>query len=278
MTGGRARSPSIEKALLFAPDFFATLVVLSMLSRTFFYALVAINILLAAFLVMPFFGMAPEWSSATEPERLARQLSPDTIKILPAGAQRAEVTSSGPSEAPSGAASVPLAAQPESPARAQTEVTVEVEEFRCIAFKGLSDENAARVLSTAGKQSAALRTRSVSSTTSSFWVHIPPDGGKEAAEKRAEVLQRNGISDFFVVREAGETQYAVSLGLYRAEALAKRRLESLQKVGIKTALIAARENAFQRVEVRGDNAAMTRFVLELGRKTEKPLAQSSCEP
>lgn len=248
-----------------------------MLSRTFFYALVAINILLAAFLAMPFFGLAPEWSSATEPERLARQLSPDTIKILPAAGQQAGVTSSGPSEVPSGLASAPLVAQPESPVTTQAEMTVEVEESRCIAFKGLSDEIAARVLSTAGKQGAALKTRSVSSTTNSFWVHIPPDGGKEAAEKRAEVLQRNGISDFFVVREAGETQYAVSLGLYRAEALAKRRLEFLQKVGIKTALISARENAFQRVEVRGDNVAMTRFVLELGRKTEKPLSQSSCE-
>lgn len=249
-----------------------------MFSRTFFYALVAINIVLAALLVLPWFGVIPAWTSSAEPERIAKQLSPDLIRVLPDAASQSAPVNSALAIVTEGSIATPTSGQSDSAvASTPTEVTVEVDESRCIAFKGLSDEVAERVQSVANKHATVLKTRSSTTTTSSFWVHIPPDGGREAAEKRAEVLQRNGISDFFVVREAGGSQYAVSLGLYRAENLAKRRLESLQKLGIKTATIAARENVFQRVEVRGASSALDRFVLELGRKTDKPIPQNSCD-
>lgn len=253
-----------------------------MLPRTLFYALVAINIVLAVLLALPFLGVVPAWSSASEPERVAKQLAPDLIRVLPARAEQSSVASV---EAKSAAAESSVtestveqsaAAQESGAAAAVTEI--EVDEPSCIAFKGLSDDSATNLLGLANKHGGVLKTKSATVTVNSFWVHIPPDGGREAAEKRVEVLQRNGVSDFFIVREGGSNQYAVSLGLYRAEELAKRRLESLQKLGIKTATITTRENTSQRVELRGSSIELDKFVAGLGRlNKDKPFQRDRCQ-
>lgn len=245
-----------------------------MLPRTLFYALVAINIVLAVLLALPFFGVAPTWSAAAEPERIAKQLAPDSIRVLPPHAEQ----SAAPLVLTETSAASAAASVPSGGGVAETPTAVEVEESRCIAYKGLSDDAASQLLEQVKKSRGEIKVKQSEVTSSSYWVHIPPDGGKEAAERRVEVLQRNGISDFFIVRESGSNQYAVSLGLYRAEELAKRRLEALQKVGIKTATITTRENASQRVELSGLQTALDKVVIEFGRTNKnKPLQREKCE-
>jgi len=265
-----------------------------MLSRTLFYALVAINIVLAVLLILPLFGVVPAWSSANEPERISKQLAPDLIRVLPSEPTAKpdasapaiiEVSISHPVSEQSAVVPSPAASSPANKSVVIVEnsapapqVEVEVAETRCMAMKGLSEELAGRVGAQGKKHGDAIKVKTYPMTSTVYWVHIPPDGGKEAAERRVEVLQRNGVDDYFVVREAGENQYAVSLGLYHAEESAKRRLEALQGVGIKTAKVIKRENSLRRVEFNGSQQVLDDVLAEINRtRKEKPLQRENCE-
>ena len=250
-----------------------------MLPRTLFYALVAVNIVLALLLSLPFLGVAPRWSSSGEPERLSKQLVPDSIRVLPPVLEQSPAKPNAQEkvleEAPHEEQSRPETAA-QSVSSAQANETLE--EPRCVVLKGLQEELATNISARARKFSRLQLSISGTTNSVSYWVHIPADGGKEAAERRIEILERNGFSDHFVVRDNGENQYAVSLGLYRTEELAKRRLESLQKAGIKTAKITTRENNVQRLELKGPKRTVESFlaVLPLLNKG-KAVAHENCQ-
>jgi hypothetical protein len=264
-----------------------------MLSRTLFYALVAINIVLAVLLILPLFGVVPAWSSADEPERIAKQLAPDLIRVLPSEPSKPtasapaliETSTSSPASEQSAVVPSPAASSPATKLQVHVEdsaptpqVEVEVADSQCMAIKGLSEELAGRVGAQAKKHGELIKVKSYPMTSTVYWVHIPPDGGKEAAERRVEVLQRNGVDDYFVVREAGENQYAVSLGLYHAEESAKRRIEALQSVGIKTAKVTKRENSLRRVEFNGSQKVLDDVLVEINHtRKDKPLQRERCE-
>lgn len=90
-------------------------------------------------------------------------------------------------------------------------------------------------------------------TSTSYWVHIPPQPGKAAAEKKAAELKALGIKDFYIVQEEGPGHNALSLGLFKSEAAANEFLQSLAKRGVKSAKIEVRESTPQQVRalVRG---------------------------
>lgn len=88
---------------------------------------------------------------------------------------------------------------------------------------------------------------------SSYWVHIPPAGGKEATDKKAQELRQLGVTDFFVVNDESSNRGAISLGLYHQEAAAKDSLQQLNKKGVRSAKITARVRKTDKLmlDVRG---------------------------
>ena len=69
-------------------------------------------------------------------------------------------------------------------------------------------------------------------TTSGYWVYLPSfDSWKDAREKVME-LEKKGLKDIFIVGR-GKMKNAVSLGLFSSDDAADRRVEKLQKLGIK---------------------------------------------
>ena len=96
-------------------------------------------------------------------------------------------------------------------------------------------------------------------------MHIPPLPNSAQADKKAAELSRLGIKDFYVVREGGPNQYAISLGLYKSEESANNYLNALLKKGVKSARIQVREAPGDKsvVEIRGTPQQLVNALAEL---------------
>lgn len=186
--------------------------------RTFFFLLVLGNLLLFAW-GRGYFGAAGEG----EGERLAAQIEPDRLRIAGKGGAPPAPATQAPSE-------------------------------QCRAFAGLEREAAGRLAELLTGRDAQLKLEQrVLEEPPSWWVYIPPLPNGAQADRKAAELSRLGIKDFYVVRESGPNQFAVSLGLFRSEEGAKEYLAALQRKTVKSARILARETAGDKavVEVRG---------------------------
>lgn len=222
-------------------------------SRLLISLLVTLNLALALLIGLPMAGIQFPWTPTGEGERLSRQLRPETIQILP--------QSSEPAHEPP-----PAAPAAESAPEANAEK-------RCVVLTSVTPD-AAEALHHAASD-AGLEFTLSGLQPRSYWVHLPPGGGKDGATRRTETLTRAGFTDFLIVRDAGPNQYAVSLGLFRAEEAAQRLLEQLQQKGIKTARITVREasGSSGRAEIAGPAPAVEALLAKMKTSTE---GQEAC--
>ena len=207
-----------------------------------------------------------------EPERLSNQLSPERMRL---------VTELRP------AASAPVVAVPAAPAAPPTPAVPDVPPQNgappqpaapappaetaappgCVAFGGVSvaqlDEIKAR---SAGAGPGFKLTESRSGAVSSWWVHVPTLGSKEAAERKAAEIRKLGVDDLFIVQDPGPAQFAISLGLYKNEAQANRLLESLREKGVRSAQVAGRGASVLRVELRGPSDSLATLASDLSER------------
>jgi hypothetical protein len=75
---------------------------------------------------------------------------------------------------------------------------------------------------------------------SSYIVHIPPMGSKEAADKKAAELRGMGVTNYFVMSDNSPMRWAISLGVFKTETAAQNQLAALVKQGVRTARITPR--------------------------------------
>jgi hypothetical protein len=91
-----------------------------------------------------------------------------------------------------------------------------------------------------------------------YWVHMPPQKTKGEVDRKVGELKALGVTEFFVVTDAGPWRNAVSLGLFKNEDAAKAELERLRGLGVRSATITRRERFLKQVVfVMGDPAAAT---------------------
>lgn len=213
------------------------------LNRTLFYLLLAINLVLAILSGMSLAGIQPPWQPVGEAERLKRQMSPEKITLLP-DAPTPEAS------APQATAHAPAA---EASAVADSTSAAAAPSAVCVAYTNLGNDDIDQLNKLTGPLGDEVKLQINGQQPSSYWVNIPPSGGRDGANHRGEILAKAGITDFIIVREAGPSQYAISLGLFRKEEAAKRLVEQLQKKNIKSMRITARDNTGKaaRAEIRG---------------------------
>ena len=198
--------------------------------RTIFFLLVLGNLLLFAWGQ----GYLGKTTGGGESERLSAQIDPGRLHLVGKG--------------------VP----PSTPATLPKEA--------CRALAGLERETADKLVELLAGREAQLRVdQHPLNEPSSWWLHIPPSSNSAQADKKAAELARLGIKDFFIVRESGPNQYAISLGLYKSEESAKAYLDVLQKKKVKTARIQVRETAGDKivVEVRGNAEGLAKAMADL---------------
>jgi hypothetical protein len=93
--------------------------------------------------------------------------------------------------------------------------------------------------------------------TASWWVYMPPQANRPAAVLKAAELKRLGVDDYFIVQDDAKSQFTLSLGVFRTEEAARKRLEQLRTRNVRTAQVGQRATAIQRVyyEVRAVDEA-----------------------
>lgn len=176
-------------------------------------------------------------ADAHEPERLKRQLNSEKMTLVPASAAAAAVSGGD------GAASAPDGTSAPAAAKAPPKPAPKPELFACteIGNFALADarrfEAAVNALDLGERQS---RRNVPGQDISSYLVHIPPLGGKEAADRKASELKQLGVSDLFVMSDNTPMRWAISLGVFKQEAGAQNLLAALTKQGVHSARVSPR--------------------------------------
>lgn len=202
-------------------------------------------------------------SSGGEPERLSNQLNPDRLRLVAESALPIPVpVVTAPEAAPAPVESAP-APEP-APAHA-----ADAAPPACVAFSGLTADQAAELSARVAKTGSGFKlSESRGVGASSWWVHVPSQGSKEGADRKAAELRRLGVDDLFVVQDAGPNQFAISLGLFKNEQAASRHLNLLREKGVRSAQIASRGASVLRVEVRGPSDSLTTLASDLSERLQ----------
>ncbi len=258
--------------------------------RLIFVVLILLNLLA--------FASTRGWLGAAapdgEPERLSNQLNPGRIILHPlqpasdgaqANAAEAEPAVPAPAIPPftaPAAESSPAeslltpdpAAQPDV---ASVSVETPVEPLACVAYRGLAASQADALTTEAQAVTGLQIDRTTTSAPSAWWVRIPPEGGRDGAERKVAELRALGIRDYFILHEPGPNQFAVSLGLFKTEAKAQQHLAFLRTRRVRGAGVTPRHAAVYRIEIRGPSGALATFDKSRG-AAQAGAAKTGCNP
>ena len=230
------------------------------IARALFLLLLLANLLLFA-AGRGYFGSGP----GGEPERLANQLNAQKIIIIRDGSPSAE---SGAAPQATGAAQAQPVVEPKPAVEA------------CRRFAPLPRDRAGRIAEMARSKEDKIRTVQKSlEEANSWWVYLPPQPSRQEVSSRVEELRAAGVKDFFVVQQEGPNHYALSLGLFKSESMAKDLLNRLRVKGISGARVAARGNVATKVslEVRGAEAEVAALAGQVAAAFPELSAQA-CAP
>ena len=215
--------------------------------RLAFWSLLFLNAALFAY-AQGLLGTAR--SNEHEPARLKRQFNTARMTLLtrdqaeaaakaaapPAGDDAASAGAAASAPAPASApANAPAAGTPATPAPAPA--------FACTEIGPLNSTDAHRfearlaALDLGDRQS---RQTIQAQDVSSWLVHIPSQGSKEAADRKAAELRNLGVTNFYVMQGDSPMKYAISLGVFKTESGAQALLAQLGKQGVHSARIAPR--------------------------------------
>ncbi|EIJ45371.1 signal peptide protein [Herbaspirillum sp. GW103] len=210
-------------------------------------------------------------ASATErrePQRLTQQLRPELLSLLPANSEklasqlRAQAATAPAAGTDAAATATPVA--PDAPTPAATAATAattaptaptaptaatpqlaavtpsctEVGNFTAADARRFSEQLASLKL---GDKVVQKLTQDVTS----HMVFIPPQDGRDGAERRIAELRRLGIGDFYVIPDSFPNpalRNGVSLGIFRTEEAAKAYVGQLISRGVRSARIIARRS------------------------------------
>ncbi|MCW5606376.1 MAG: SPOR domain-containing protein [Burkholderiales bacterium] len=104
--------------------------------------------------------------------------------------------------------------------------------------------------------------------TGGYWVYMPPQKNRAEVDKKIGELRAFGVTEFFVVQDVPQWRNAISLGIFKSEDGAKKFLESLREKGVRSAVVAHRENFLKQIAyfVREPDQQMVARLAELQRE------------
>lgn len=214
-----------------------------------FWILVALNALVFAF-GQGYLGKLQ--GNEREPARMQHQLAADKLTLVPP----AQAQPGGAGAAPDSETAVAPAA-PAGPAAVATSATppaacAEVGSFGAAAARRFETRLAKLDL---GQHQSRVEVQEQDVT--SYLVHIPPLGSKEAAERKTAELRELGVTNSFIMSGDSPLKWAISLGVFKSEAMAQSLVASLNKQGVHSARIFLRGPQVTRFayQFRGIDAA-----------------------
>ena len=205
--------------------------------RFVFWSLLLLNAALFAY-AKGFLGNGK--GSEEERARIKPQLEPGKLVLL-TNAQ-ADAARAAPAPTPAPAAAAPAvaagpapAAVPATAAPAKALACIDVGTFSAGEAKRFEARLAALALGERQSRQAVQ-----AQDVTSYLVNIPPQGSKEAADRKAAELRGLGVTNFFIMSGDSPMKYAISLGVFKTESGAQTLLAQLTKQGVHSARITPR--------------------------------------
>jgi hypothetical protein len=159
------------------------------------------------------------------------EIAPESIKLLKAAGQIVP-----------GQSKVPVKAIPPSPKIAQGAPGA------CMEWGIFAGPAVAKAEAALAKlELAPERIERTVTDSGGYWVHMPPWKSKAEADRKVVELKDLGVTEFFVVQEPAKWRFAISLGIFRTEAAAQAFLAKLKERGVRSAVVARRENFLKQV-------------------------------
>jgi SPOR domain len=199
--------------------------------RTLFFLLLLANI---GFLAWSYYGTG----ASTEAQLVEQQLNPQAIRVL-SPEQRAALAAQRAKAAAPPAPPPPPPAPPPLP---------KVAVAACLELGAFNPPDVTRVQQALEPLALGpkLSQRRVDEIAN-FWVFIPPQRNRQAANQKAGELKKLGVGDFFVLQDESRFRFAVSLGVFKSEDAARARLAELRAKGVHSAQVGARETTVQKI-------------------------------
>lgn len=187
-----------------------------------FWALLALNALLLAY-GQGYLGKLE--GGEREPQRLKNQLATERMVMLSTAEARAaaETPAAPAAPEPEPVAPVPTAAPP-------------VQTIACTQAGAFAPADARRFETRIARLelgARAVRTSVPFQEVTSHLVYLPPNGGKEGADRRVAELKERGVENFFVMQGDSPLRWAVSLGVFKTESAAQGLVAALGKQGVR---------------------------------------------
>ena len=206
--------------------------------RTLFFLVVLANVV---FFAWARYVAPPE--AAADPQPLARQIEAQKLRVV------------APADLPA------VAARP-----APAPIVLKCIEWGSFALGDAPQAQAALEPLQLGPRLAQRRTEE----SAGWWVFIPPQGSRPAAQKKAAELKALAVDDYFVVQDEGPYRWALSLGVFRSEEAARARLAALRSQGVRSAQVGPREMPVSKVwlQVKAVDAGLYARLKELARGVE----------
>jgi hypothetical protein len=193
-----------------------------------FLLLVLANLLLFAW-QQGVFGRLPE--AGREPERVARQIEPERIRVL--RPDEVKALRDKARQAPAAAVSEQAAAT-------------------CLEFGDFTLESAPRVRQRLEALALGdrLSARQID-TPGWYMVYVPPFKTRSEVDRAAAELRKLGVKELLVIADNSPMRFGIALGSFKDQDLALRHAADLERRGAKNVRVADKPSA----------VALTRFVL-----------------
>ncbi|MFC4932156.1 SPOR domain-containing protein [Massilia sp. GCM10023247] len=205
-------------------------------------------------------------AGAREPGRLRNQLAADKLVLLSAAQAQAMASAAAAAAAPAEtetAATVETTAEPAPAAPA-------VQPIACLESEAFAPGDARRFETRLARLDLGARQTRLTvpfQEVTSHLVYLPPQGGKEGADRRSAELRERGVTSFFVMQGDSPLRGAISLGVFKTEAAARVHAATLAKQGVQGVRILPRGPQSQRFayRFRDIDADIRKRIVEAGR-------------
>ena len=168
---------------------------------------------------------------AREPARLKNQLAPERMQQLTPTQARQAAQSAAPAPQTEMAAPLPEPAPEPAPA------PVPLNLVACVQAGPFSTADARRFEARVARLGLAARQSRIEipfQEVTSRLVYLPPNGGREGAQRRVAELKERGVTNFFIMQnDTSPLRYAISLGVFKSDGAAQKLVADLQRQGVR---------------------------------------------
>lgn len=194
-----------------------------------FWALLAAN---AALLAYGQGVLGQPGAGEREPARLKNQLAPERITQLTAVEAKRALDEAEQEEAEQ--ATEPEAVPPPAPPVAPVAVAANL--LACVQAGPFSAADARRFEARVASLDLAARQSRVEvpfQEVTSRLVYLPPNGGREGAQRRSAELKERGVENFYIMQGDSPLRWAISLGVFKTDSAAQKLVAQLQRQGVR---------------------------------------------